>query len=187
MTKLASWQLSVFNIYMSLGLNELRGRWLSTNKNRSLFPQYLLLGNHLVATTTEILHQVFQGGLIRSLGAKVGMLFTVAWLPWQFLQELHTLREVAIGVTKIETNFSDGNFLPSYNRSQLPLVEGSLTHWSLAKHILSLNLVIIAPDNGLLPVWHQAIWMPWLNAGLLSIGTYRMTAVKFQMKLKKKK
>ena len=43
-----------------------------------------------------------------------------------------------------------------------------LTHWGRMMHICGGNLPIIAPDNGLLPGWHQAII--WTNAGVLLIG-----------------
>ena len=39
--------------------------------------------------------------------------------------------------------------------------------WNLSIVYVSVNLVIIGSDNGLLPVWHQAIICT--NAGLLSI------------------
>ena len=46
--------------------------------------------------------------------------------------------------------------------------EMSLTHWGRVSHICTGNLTIICSDNGLVPVWHQAII--WTNAGILLIG-----------------
>ena len=46
-----------------------------------------------------------------------------------------------------------------------------LTHWGRVTHIYiyaSFNMVIICSDNGLLPLWHQAII--WTNAKILIIG-----------------
>ena len=42
------------------------------------------------------------------------------------------------------------------------------THWGLVTHICIIELTIFGSDNGLLPVWDQAII--WTNAGILLIG-----------------
>ena len=47
-----------------------------------------------------------------------------------------------------------------------------LTYWGQVMLICIGNPTIIVPDNGLLPVWHQAII--WTNAGILSIGSLGM-------------
>ena len=44
------------------------------------------------------------------------------------------------------------------------------------------NLVIVGADNGLSPVWHQAII--WTNAGSSAIGLLRTNSVKFASKYK---
>ena len=43
-----------------------------------------------------------------------------------------------------------------------------LTHWDRVTHICVSKLIIIDSDNGLSPVWRQAII--WTNAGILLIG-----------------
>ena len=48
------------------------------------------------------------------------------------------------------------------------LFVSALTHWGRATHICVSNLTIIASDNGLSPIWRQAII--WTNAGILLIG-----------------
>ena len=43
-----------------------------------------------------------------------------------------------------------------------------LTHWSRVTHICASKLTIFGSDNGLSPIWRQAII--WTNAGILLIG-----------------
>ena len=43
-----------------------------------------------------------------------------------------------------------------------------LTYWGRVTHICVRKIIIIGSDNGLSPVWHQAII--WINAGILLIG-----------------
>ena len=47
----------------------------------------------------------------------------------------------------------------------------------------SVNYAIIGSDNGLLPVWHQAII--WISAGILFTGSSGLTWVKFDSKYKR--
>ena len=49
-----------------------------------------------------------------------------------------------------------------------------LTHWGRVKHIYAIERVICGTDNGLLPIWRQAII--WTNAGILLIWTLRTHA-----------
>ena len=52
-----------------------------------------------------------------------------------------------------------------------------ITHWGRVTHICVGNLTIIGPDKGLSPGRRQAII--WTNAGILLIGPWEQTSVKF--------
>ena len=57
------------------------------------------------------------------------------------------------------------------NTSAHDLMRAALTNWGRVTHICVGKLTIIGSDNGLSPVWRQAII--WTNAGILLIGSLR--------------
>ena len=81
------------------------------------------------------------------------------------------------GLVHLSTSHYLNQCWPSY-RTPWHIVSllghNELTHWGRVMHIyVSVSWTIIGSDNGLLPVWHQAI--VWTNSGLLPIrpqGTY---------------
>ena len=69
--------------------------------------------------------------------------------------------------------------LQHYLQTELELL---LTHIPLVPHVYSwVNWFSIGSDNGLPPIWHQAI--TWTNTGLLSIGPFGTNFIEIWTKI----
>ena len=67
------------------------------------------------------------------------------------------------------------------NEMKCTLQNVSLTHLPHVLYICAVNWVSIVSDNGLLPVWHQAI--TYTNAGSVLMGTLRTDSSEILIKI----